>query len=410
MKKYVYGLFDVANSPFQVLIISLVFAPYFANQIVGNAQLGSAYWQWTVGLCAIVVSIIGIKLGSISDQIKEGRRNFFYITTLLCIGSTFFLWTCGPGANNIFKCLAIFFIANFFYELSQMFYNSYLFNFSEKKNRGTVSGLGFALGNFLTIPLILFLINYFILPETTLLNLDKSQFEHVRAVPVLVAIWFLIFSIPIFVYIQFSKPRKATSRRDVKPLISLILNKRKLTNLGKFLVARLFYADAIIAIQISVGIFTVTVLGLSAKELFQLVLLTAITQGIGAVLGGFLNDKIGSKKIIQLCLYCEFLAILGLVFFQDKISFILIFQFGAFFFGTLQSASRVMMTNLINENNLGQGFGLFTLASRSTAILGPIMIGSITYFTNLNFGFLSITILILAGILMIKKVNVPKSY
>lgn len=410
MKKYVYGLFDVANSPFQVLIISLVFAPYFANQIVGNAQLGSAYWQWTVGLCAIVVSIIGIKLGSISDQIKEGRRNFFYITTLLCIGSTFFLWTCGPGANNIFKCLAIFFIANFFYELSQMFYNSYLFNFSEKKNRGTVSGLGFALGNFLTIPLILFLINYFILPETTLLNLDKSQFEHVRAVPVLVAIWFLIFSIPIFVYIQFSKPRKATSRRDVKPLISLILNKRKLTNLGKFLVARLFYADAIIAIQISVGIFTVTVLGLSAKELFQLVLLTAITQGIGAVLGGFLNDKIGSKKIIQLCLYCVFLSILGLVFFQDKISFVLIFQFGAFFFGTLQSASRVMMTNLINENNLGQGFGLFTLASRSTAILGPIMIGSITYFTNLNFGFLSITILILAGILMIKKVNVPKSY
>ena len=410
MKKYVYGLFDVANSPFQVLIISLVFAPYFANQIVGNAQLGSAYWQWTVGLCAIVVSIIGIKLGSISDQIKEGRRNFFYITTLLCIGSTFFLWTCGPGEHNIFKCLAIFFIANFFYELSQMFYNSYLFNFSEKKNRGTVSGLGFALGNFLTILLIIFLINYFILPETTLLNLDKSQFEHVRVVPVLVAIWFLIFSIPIFVYIQFSKPRKATSRRDVKPLISLILNKRKLTNLGKFLVARLFYADAIIAIQISVGIFTVTVLGLSAKELFQLVLLTAITQGIGAVLGGFLNDKIGSKKIIQLCLYCVFLSILGLVFFQDKISFILIFQFGAFFFGTLQSASRVMMTNLVNENNLGQGFGLFTLASRSTAILGPIMIGSITYFTNLNFGFLSITILILAGILMIKKVNVPKSY
>ena len=410
MKKYVYGLFDVANSPFQVLIISLVFAPYFANQIVGNAQLGSAYWQWTVGLCAVVVSIIGIKLGSISDQIKEGRRNFFYITTLLCIGSTFFLWTCGPGANNIFKCLAIFFIANFFYELSQMFYNSYLFNFSEKKNRGTVSGLGFALGNFLTIPLILFLINYFILPETTLLNLDKSQFEHVRAVPVLVAIWFLIFSIPIFVYIQFSKPRKATSRRNVKPLKTLILNKRKLTNLGKFLVARLFYADAIIAIQISVGIFTVTVLGLSAKELFQLVLLTAITQALGAVLGGFLNDKIGSKKIIQLCLYCVFLSILGLVFFQDKISFVLIFQFGAFFFGTLQSASRVMMTNLINENNLGQGFGLFTLASRSTAILGPIMIGSITYFTNLNFGFLSITILILAGILMIKKVNVPKSY
>ena len=90
MKKYVYGLFDVANSPFQVLIISLIFSPYFANQIVGDPQIGSAYWQWTVGLCAIVVSIVGIKLGSFSDQIKGGRRNFFYITTLLCIFSTFF--------------------------------------------------------------------------------------------------------------------------------------------------------------------------------------------------------------------------------------------------------------------------------------------------------------------------------
>ena len=77
MKKYVYGLFDIANSPFQVLIISLIFSPYFANQIVGDPQIGSAYWQWTVGLCAIVVSIVGIKLGSFSDQIKGGRRNFF---------------------------------------------------------------------------------------------------------------------------------------------------------------------------------------------------------------------------------------------------------------------------------------------------------------------------------------------
>lgn len=90
MKKYVYGLFDVANSPFQVLIISLVFAPYFANQIVGNAQLGSAYWQWTVGLCAIVVSIIGIKLGSISDQIKEGRRNFFILQHYFVLVLLFF--------------------------------------------------------------------------------------------------------------------------------------------------------------------------------------------------------------------------------------------------------------------------------------------------------------------------------
>ena len=102
--------------------------------------------------------------------------------------------------------------------------------------------------------------------------------------------------------------------------------------------------------------------------------------------------------------------IIGLVFFQSKIIFLIIFQFGAFFFGILQSASRVLMTNFVNESNLGLGFGLFTLASRSTAILGPLMIGTITYFTSIEFGFLSITVLIMGGLIALKKVDVPKSY
>ena len=410
MKKYIYSLFDVANSPFQALIISLLFAPYFANHVVGDAQIGSAYWQWTIGLCALVIAIVGIKLGSISDHIKEGRRNFFYISTLLCIFSTLFFWFVEPNPNNVFKCLLILFIANFFYELCQMFYNSYLFNFSNNKNRGYVSGLGFAAGYICIIPLLLIIINLFIAPEKTFLNLDKSQFEHIRVVPIIVSIWFLIFSIPIFSYIQLSKPRKITKNKINKSIINLLIQKKKLTNLGRFLIARLLYADAIIAIQISFAVFVVKVLNLNTKEIFQLLLFTSIVQAIGAYIGGIINDKIGSKKIIQISLLCVLFVIIGLVFFQSKIIFLIIFQFGAFFFGILQSASRVLMTNFVNESNLGLGFGLFTLASRSTAILGPLMIGTITYFTSIEFGFLSITVLIMGGLIALKKVDVPKSY
>ena len=94
------------------------------------------------------------------------------------------------------------------------------------------------------------------------------------------------------------------------------------------------------------------------------------------------------------------LTIIGLVFSGKNSLFVITFQIGAFFFGILQSASRVFMTSFVNQSNLGQGFGLFTLASRSTAILGPIMVGTITYFTSLDFGFLSITVLVLAGIII----------
>ena len=68
------------------------------------------------------------------------------------------------------------------------------------------------------------------------------------------------------------------------------------------------------------------------------------------------------------------------------------------------------MTRFLKSDNLGQGFGLFTLASRSTAIMGPIMVGTITYFTNLRIGFASIIILLLIGLFVLNKVKVPKNY
>ena len=89
MKKFVYGLFDVANSPFQVLIISLIFSAYFANHVVGDPKLGSSYWQWML-VCALLVALVGMYLGHCSDQVKKGRRKIFIATTLLCIVTTLF--------------------------------------------------------------------------------------------------------------------------------------------------------------------------------------------------------------------------------------------------------------------------------------------------------------------------------
>ena len=78
MKKIIYGLFDVANSPFTIIVITFIFGPYFAKEIVGDPVKGAAYWQWTSGLCAITIAIFGTIIGSISDNIKN--ITFFIIT------------------------------------------------------------------------------------------------------------------------------------------------------------------------------------------------------------------------------------------------------------------------------------------------------------------------------------------
>ena len=136
MKKIIYGLFDVANSPFTIIVITFIFGPYFAKEIVGDPVKGAAYWQWTSGLCAITIAIFGTILGSISDNIKNSRKYFFILSTALCIATTTFFYNAMPSKDYIFFTLIIFFLANFFYELSQMFYFSYLNDFSDKKMLG----------------------------------------------------------------------------------------------------------------------------------------------------------------------------------------------------------------------------------------------------------------------------------
>ena len=101
MKKIIYGLFDVANSPFTIIVITFIFGPYFAKEIVGDPVKGAAYWQWTSGLCAITIAIFGTILGSISDNIKNGRKYFFILSTTLCIAiTTFFIMLCLPRITS----------------------------------------------------------------------------------------------------------------------------------------------------------------------------------------------------------------------------------------------------------------------------------------------------------------------
>ena len=82
-------------------------------------------------------------------------------------------------------------------------------------------------------------------------------------------------------------------------------------------------------------------------------------------------------------------------------------MFISFFIGSIQSASRVMMTKLLSTNDLGKGFGLFSFSGRITAFAGPLTVGTITYLYSQRIGFLSVSIFFILGfILMLSTKNV----
>ena len=162
MGKLFYGLYDLANSAYTMIIITFVTSAYFANQIVGNPQLGAAYWQWTAGLCGIVIALTGPFIGALADKKPKGKINFLQIFTLLCILTTCLFWFSKPNPNYILFTLIIFFISNYCYEVGTIFYNSLLKKCSDENNIGKTSGFAFALGYIGSIPILLLVLYFFI--------------------------------------------------------------------------------------------------------------------------------------------------------------------------------------------------------------------------------------------------------
>jgi len=402
MNKLFYGLYDLANSAYTVIVVTFITSAYFANQIVGDPQLGAAYWQWTAGLCGILIALTGPLLGNIADKKPKGKINLLHIFTILCILITCLFWFAKPSTNYILFTLIIFLLSNYCYEAATIFYNSLLKNCSNENNIGKTSGAAFALGYIGSIPILLFTLYVFVLPDTIPFGLDKSKFENIRFIPIIAAVWFLIFSYPMINYfkrhVQFKENVDQTP--IFKKLVELVW-KNKFTRTGKFLLARMIYSDALIVLIAGGGVYASGVFGFTPGELLKLAIYANLVAFVGVLLGGYLNDKLSSKIIILICIAVLTATVFyGAVVAQTKTQFFYNVMVISFFIGSIQSASRVMMTGLLETADQGKGFGLFSFSGRATAFAGPLLVGTTTYYFSQRIGFLSINVFFVLGFIL----------
>ena len=410
MKKiFNFALYDFANSAFTTIIITFVFATYFAKQIAPNPILGQSYWGWTIGITGFLVAIIGPIAGSFAD--KKNKIIFFIrCFSLLCILFTTLLWFSKPSQSYVLYTLVIVGIANFFYELSLIFYNSLLKDISTSKNLGKSSGFGFALGYVGGIVILLISIKLFIDTDNLPFGLSKEESQNIRAIALLVSIWFLIFATPFLFFVIKERKKKliksiSLNFADIK---KLVWNK-KISVLGKFLIARMLYADGLNAIIVMGGIFAVGVFNLEIKELLKLSVLMNITAFIGAFIGGMANDKYGSKIVIIFSLTGLIFSSFAILFTFSASTFFFLAAINGLFIGPIQSASRVVITSMLNKNNQGKGFGLFATSGKLTSFLGPLLVSTVTFLTDSQrVGFSAAIVLLFAGLIIllnIKKIS-----
>ena len=406
MKKlFNFALYDFANSAFTTIIITFIFSTYFAKQIAPNPVLGQSYWGWAIGFTGLLVALIGPLIGSFADK-KNCTEFFIKLFTIICIILTSCLWFAKPSEKYLLYTLLVVASANFFYELSLIFYNSILKRISNYNNLGKSSGFSFALGYIGGILILIVCIKIFIDNDVLPFGLSKENSENIRATSIVVALWYLFFSIPfLFSLKKKIKNKIEKSSNNIKKIKNLFWDKG-LNNLGKFLLARMLYADGLNAIIIMGGIFAVGVFNLEIKDLLVLSVLMNITAFIGAIIGGYANDKFSSKSVIIFSLLGLIFSSAIILFIKTKIFFLIFASINGFFIGPIQSASRVFITKSIDKNNQASGFGLFALSGKLTSFIGPLLVSTLTYISNSQrIGFSAAIILLLIGLLVLLKVK-----
>jgi UMF1 family MFS transporter len=397
-----WAMYDWANSAFTTVVITFVFATYFAKGVVGDEQLGASYWGFAMGLSGLSIAILAPIFGAIADT--GGRRKPWIAgCTALCVVATALLTFIQPGAAYIVPALVLVGLANIGFEMGVVFNNAMLPDIASKDRIGRLSGWAWGLGYVGGLSCLVIILTGF----------DLNDGFQLRATSLLVAVWFAVFSIPLFLWTPDQPSNDVPLGRAVADGLKLLgrtlRGVREHRVIVRFLVAHMIYGDGLVTLFAMGGVFAQSAFGMTTNEVLQFAVAINITAGLGAAAFGWVDDKIGPKPTVQLSLVG--LALIGLVILtvRDTMTFLILGAALGIFVGPAQAASRSLMAHLVPQGKETEMFGLYALSGKATAFLGPLTFGLATAaFDSARAGMATIIVFFLAGAALLCTVPAPK--
>ena len=396
-----WALYDWASSPVPTLHATFIFAVYFTTVIMPEG--GSVVWAYMTGITAFTIALIAPLLGSYADSTGKFKE---LIVLFIALGSiaTGLLWFAQPNEAFISYAIILSAISIFFLESSFIFYNAILGKMIQRDHIGSLSGLAWGGGYIGSVIALIVVLVVFILPDKSLFALDKSQSEHIRATMLFAASWAIIFSLPMMFYLpSFSqKNNKNNKNSAILSLKTSIIEARKIPNLLRFLLARMAYNDGLITLFAFGGIYATKVFSFSQFEIILFAIGLNISAGIGAIIGGFLDDNIGPIKTIKLALIGLFLCGLVAIITPYKMIFWIVGVGLGLFVGPVQSASRTYLSLAASDKHKGGLFGLYMVSGKLTSFIGPFLYGSLVMMSgNERYGMAVVLLLIAFGFVLL---------
>lgn len=410
-RKRIWGwwMFDWANQPYNTLLLTFIFAPYFTSFVAPDPVTGQAMWGWMLAISGILIALCAPILGAIADSSGYKRRWLLLWSALYLFGSAA-LWFAVPDADTttLLFILIAFAIGLVGLEYGIVFTNSLLPSLAPREDLGRISGNGWALGylgGLVSLAIMLALLaeneaGVTFIGIAPIFGLDAGAREGTRAVGPFTALWFVVFVIPFFLWVKEPPAVKATRgavRRGLAELATTLRALPQRRSLFAYLGSSMIYRDALNGIYAFGGIYAAGVLGWSVVQIGVFGIVAAAIGAGACILAGRIDSRYGPKPVILgaislLILVC--IIVVGtdrsMILFMpisegsdlpDIVFYICGGLIGAGG-GSLQSSSRTMMVRQADPARLTEGFGLYALSGKALSFVAPALIALTTTLTE----------------------------
>lgn len=429
-------MFDWANQPYFTLITTFIYAPFFATVLVGDAVRGQTLWSHGQAAAGLLVALLAPVAGAIGDA-RGPRKPWIASSMLIAMAAMAGLWFAGPGAtHSAVPILVLVVVAALGVEVAVVFNNAMLPDLAPRGGIGRLSGLGWGIGYIGGLVALLMVVFLFDRPWT---GLDAAMAEPARFTGPFSALWLGVFAMPLFLFTPDAISKGTNWRRSVRRglgnLLRTVGNVSHYRNITRFLIGRMIYHDGLTAIYAFGGIYAAGIFGWDTRTLGLFGIVLIVFSMIGAFAGGWLDDRIGSRRTVMIALCGLILGTLGIISISTSgILFVINIvpgpagPGGALFAtiperamiifsalvgicgGPVQAASRTFLARIAPRRRTAELFGLYALSGKATAFAAPLLVGVFTaIFSSQRAGLAVVIPFLIVGLAIVASVREERS-
>ncbi|MGV0835066.1 MFS transporter [Mycolicibacterium thermoresistibile] len=417
-----WALWDCGSTGFNAIVVTFVFAVYLTGTVGADLPGDTSAAGWlgrAMAAGGLAVAVLAPATG-IWVEAPRRRRLVLAVLTGLTVALTAAMSLIRDDHRYLWPALVLLACAAATSELANVPYNAMLRQLSTPQTSGRISGFGWSMGYFGSVTLLLVVYVGFIAGDGErrgLLGLAVADGQNVRAAMLLTAAWFLLFALPVLIAVP-SPPDDGHRERvgffgAYRKLAAEIADQwRRDRNVVYYLLASAVFRDGLAGVFAFGAVIGVTVYGVSEGDVLLFGVCASVIAAIGAILGGLLDDRIGSKPVIIGSLAAMVTAGMVLLSLSGALAFWICGLLLCMFIGPTQSSARTLMLRMATDGKEGVAFGLYTTTGRAMSFLSPWMFFTfIDLFGTDRAGMAGLCVVLVAGLVAMLGVRTPaRSY